>query len=212
MTYRRNTHKKRHNKKRHSRKLRQRGGRMTTTVDTNPISYRDEEYKEMNELAFKGGLNTNTPESQGPMTLDELNISSISSNTNTNTNDNMLTEYQQNNISGFAQDQDEGWQDQLNEIMQQINEQNPNQNNNAQFWNDTLASDEEAYTEMESYPSFGSQNGLSSSFPTTSSIASTITDDTMGSDMSMGGRKRKTNKKRRNNKKRRTHRKINKRR
>uniref|UniRef100_A0A6C0IRE9 Uncharacterized protein n=1 Tax=viral metagenome TaxID=1070528 RepID=A0A6C0IRE9_9ZZZZ len=198
MNYRRksSTHKKRprHNKKKYTHKKRHfKGGRMTTSVDTNPISYRDNEYKEMNELA-KGGANT--PESQGPMTLDELNISGISSSNNTN--DGILTEYQENNISGFAQDQDEGWEDELNGIMQGLH---PNHDEDAQFWDNTLASDEEAQTEMETQPSFGSM----SSIPTTIYTASTITDDTIGSDMSMGGKKkRRTNKRRYSNKKRRT--------
>ena len=184
-----NTHKKRYNNKRKTR--RHRGGNMTTSVDTNPISYRDEEYKEMNELAFKGGLNTNTPESQGPMTLDELNISNISSNANTN------EQLDDNDISGFAQNPDEDWE----LLLQQMLEQNNNNN----------MEDEEAYTDIESYPSFGSQNSLSSSFPTTRSIASTITDSIPDDSMSKGGRlkkkQRKTNKKRYNNKKRRTYRK-----
>jgi hypothetical protein len=181
-----NTHKKRYNNKRKNiqRKTRRhRGGNMTTSVDTNPISYKDEEYKEMNELAFKGGLNTNTPESQGPMTLDELNISNISY-----TNDQL----DDNDISGFAQNPDEDWE----LLLQQMLEQNNNNN----------MEDEEAYTDIESYPSFGSQN-TNSSFPT--SEISTITDDINTDSMSMGGKKRrrKTNKKRYNNKKRKTHRK-----
>lgn len=182
MKYRRNTHKKRHNKKnkRHTHKKRHlNGGSMTTSVDTNPISYREDEYKEMNELA-KGGQNTNTPESQGPMTLDELNISTIGSDDNTN--DNILTEYEENNISGFAQNPDEDWEEQMNLILQQ---------------NTNHLTDEDTYTDMESYPSLGSQS--TSSFP--SSEISTITDDTMGSDMSMGGKKKKRNtRKKRNNK------------
>lgn len=205
MNYKRRTHKKRHNKKnkKYTHKRRQyKGGRMTTTVDTNPISYRDDEYKEMNELAFKGGLNT--PESQGPMTLDELNISGISSGNNTN--DQLFTEYQENNISGFAQDEDEGWEDQLNQIMQENNNQ---QNHNPELWEDSLASDEQAYTEMESYPSFGNQSTISS-ISTNGTMISELTNDTMVSDMSMGGKKKKrhTNKKKKYINKKRTSRKY----
>lgn len=87
-------------KQKHMRKIRNlKGGLMTTSVDTNPYAYAENEYKEMNELALlKGGVNTgdstmsidnydnhnlNTSMSissindQGPMTLDELNVSNV---------------------------------------------------------------------------------------------------------------------------------------
>lgn len=186
MNYRRkknSTHKKQYNKKnkRYTHKNRNiRGGEMTTSVDTNPISYKEDEYKEMNELAFRGGQNTDTPESQGPMTLDELNISNIDSENNTN------DQLDENDISGFAQNPDEEWEQQMNILLQQ---------------NTNPLTDEDAYTEMESYPSFGSQN-TTSSFP--SSDISSITNNTTNSDISMGGKKKRrvSRKKTINNKKR----------
>lgn len=187
MNYRRkniSTHKKynyRKNKRYTNKKRHFKGGEMTTSVDTNPNSYKEDEYKEMNELAFKGGLNT--PESQGPMTLDELNISNISSENNTN------DQLDDNDISGFAQNPDEDWEEQMNLILQQ---------------NTNTLSDEEVYTDIESYPSFGSQN-TTSSFP--SSDISSITNDITSSDMSIGGKKKKRiSRKKRNNKKRKTNR------
>ncbi len=184
MNYRRkkiSTHKRRYSKKnkKYTHKKRHfRGGEMTTSVDTNPISYKEDEYKEMNELAFKGGQNTDTSESQGPMTLDELNISNIGSENNTN------DQLDDNDISGFAQNPDEEWEQQMNLILQQ---------------NTNPLTDEDAYTDIESYPSFGSQN-TTTTFP--SSDISSITNDTASSDMSMGGKKKRVSRKKRNNKRR----------
>jgi len=133
------------------------GGAMTTSVDSDPYSYRENEYKEMNELLLKGGQDTNTPDSQGQMTLDELNISNIGSENNTN--DQLDDSY----MSGYAQDPDEGLMDTYNNFLQQ---QNLNQQND---WYD------EGDTDLDSFLS--QQSSQQSSFPefSQSTIASDIT-------------------------------------
>jgi hypothetical protein len=182
-------HSRKHNKKHRNskrktmRKLRFRGGNMTTSVETNPVSYKENEYKEMNELVFqpKGGMNTNTPSSQGTMTLSELNVDE---------------EYDPN-LSGFAQDQDA----EANEVLMQIfNQQNMN-NQNMDFEDQVSLGDEDAWTDVSSYPSLQNtdMNQLPSSLNSESDV-STLTDGTYDDDMVMGGKKRKHTKKRSNKK------------
>ena len=156
---------------------------MTTSVDTNPVSYKEDEYKEMNELAFKGGINTNTPSSQGTMTLSELNVD----------------EDYDPNLSGFAQDQDAEANEQL---MQIFNQQNMG-NQNMDFEDQVSLGDEEAWTDISSYPSL--QNTDMNQVPSSiNSDISTLTDDSFHDSMSMGGklkRKGKKHSKKRSNKK-----------
>lgn len=165
-----NKRKRNYSKKRNYKK----GGGMTTSVDTNPYSYRENEYREMNELLMKGGQNTDTPESQGPMTLDELNISNISSENNTN------DQLDENEISGFAQDPDEGLMDTYNEFLQ-----NNSENQQTDWY-------EEGDTDLESFLS--QQSSQQSSFPD-------FSQSSVDTQLTTGGRKtkrRKTNIRKRN--------------
>jgi hypothetical protein len=123
------------------------GGRMTTTADTDPYSYRDEEYKEINELLLKGGLNE-TPSSQGTMSLSELNVENTFNET-------------PEEISGFAQDPDAN----LNDTLQQFYQDQ--QNNINTEWYD------EGDTDLESF--LTQQSSQQSSFPNFSQ--STINSD-----------------------------------